>query len=152
MIITKGQKLNDNHINYAQGILKVSFPGIEGLKCVLVQKRLKFDITSDVVQILHTRGDHWIVISNLQCEQGTIYDTVYSDVDEDTRKLVYDIFDSKVNISMFKHVQKQKGGMDCGAFSIAIATLLLYRAYPISLTQSVLRPHLITCFENHLFP
>ena len=82
------------------------------------------------------------MISNLHCEQGTIYiyDTAYCDIDEETRELVGNIFDSKVDIDMFKHIQKQKEGMDCGVFSIAIATSLLHRYY-IGHTQSTLHNH-----------
>ena len=42
-----------------------------------------------VVQILHSRGDHWIVIANIECWEGkiNIYDSVYSVIDYETMKL-----------------------------------------------------------------
>ena len=152
LIIIEGQKLNDKHINYAQDLLKSMFPDVEGLRCVLIQERFKFDHRKPCVQILHTRGDHWVVVSNLQCQEGTvvIYDTVFCDVDEKTRSLVNGIFDHKVDINV-NHMHKQKGSTDCGMFSIAIATSLLCKMDPISFQQSSLRSHLICCFENNHF-
>ena len=74
------------NIDYAQGTLSASFPEIEGLRSVLIQKRLNLDFGKDVVQILFIRGNHWIVMSNFQCEQGNvnIYDILYSDIDYKT--------------------------------------------------------------------
>ena len=75
---------------------------------------------------------HWRVISNFCCETGKldVYDTVYCIVHDETRKLINGIFDKETNIAVVKHIQKQEGGTDCGAFSIAIATSLLYKAQP----------------------
>ena len=150
-IIVEGLQLNDKHIDYAQGILSASFPEIEGLRSVLIQKRLKLDIEKEVVQILFIQGNHWIVMSNFQCEQGSvnIYDSLYSDVDDETRRLVNFIFDREVSIHSVQHVPKQKGGTDCGIFAIAFATALLNKNH-FNITQSSLRSHLITCFESHV--
>ena len=40
--------------------------------------------------------------------------------------------------------------MDCGLFSIAIATSLLHGLSPGLHKQSLLQPNLISCFENIL--
>ena len=65
-IIENGLKLNDKHINCVQSLLNLQFPNTEGLKCTLIQTRIKVDITKDIVQIVHCRGNHWVVI----VEQG----------------------------------------------------------------------------------
>ena len=63
--IVNNNRLNDKHINFAQGLLKSQFSSIEGLQCTLYQSRLKLDCTRPLVQIVHTHGDHWVVISNI---------------------------------------------------------------------------------------
>ena len=110
-IIENGLKLNDKHINCVQSLLNLQFPNTEGLKCTLIQTRIKLDITKDIVQIVHCRGNHWVVISNLLCGAGKIhvYDTVYSNVDDQTRKVIDNMFEGKVVIDVFESVQKQQG-------------------------------------------
>ena len=66
LMIENGQKLSDKHVNFAQAILRVQFPQCEGLQNTLLQNQLKWCATSKIVQIIHVRGDHWVVISNVQ--------------------------------------------------------------------------------------
>lgn len=152
LAIVDGERLCDKHINYAQGLLKLKFSDIQGLECVLLQDRLRFDYQKPTVQILHVRGDHWVVLLNLQCEKSTvfIYDTVYTDIDEQTRCLVDLMFDGKVQINV-NCIQKQLGSTDCGVFVITIATSLLWGCYPVMLQQSSLRTHFIYCLESNYF-
>ena len=41
-LIEEGNKLNNNHINYTQAMLKLAFPNIEGLQNTLLQDRLNW--------------------------------------------------------------------------------------------------------------
>ena len=107
-------------------------------------------MSTDIVQILHVRGNHWVVISNLQCHDNEIkyYDTIYNDIDQQTQDLLDNMFGENVTVTVDTQVQKQKGDKDCGVFCIAIATSLLHNQAPGPFTQPLLRPHLIYCIEN----
>ena len=142
-VIENGKQLNDKHINFAQALLTTQYATVEGLKSTLYQWRFKLDCTKRLVQILHTRGNHWIVISNVECGTGkiSVYDTLYSDIDDTTKKLIHSATNSKLDI-VLESVQKQEGGQDCGVFAIAICTSLL-GGYTMKFSQALLRPHLI---------
>ena len=103
-----------------------------------------------IVEILHVRGNHWVVISNLLCRDNEIkyYDTVYNDIDQRIQDLLNNMFGEDVTVTVDTQVQIQKGDKDCGVFCIAIATSLLYNQTPGPFTQSLLHPHLIYCIEN----
>ena len=72
--ILMGEKLNDRHIDVAQGVLKQQFPGIlSGLRSSLLQKKKqpKADCQQQI-QIIHSRGNHWIVASAVLAEDGQV--------------------------------------------------------------------------------
>jgi len=143
-------RLNDRHINFVQALLKNQFSLCNGLQNTLLQGRHTYDVNTKIVQILHVRDNHWIVISNLLCPDNEVryYDTVYSDIDQQTHDLLKNMLGDDVTVTVDSQVQKQKGDKDCGVFCIAIATSLLHNQSPGPFTQSLLRPHLIYCIEN----
>jgi len=143
-------RLNDRHINFAQTLLRNQFSQCYGLQNTLLQGRHEYDVSTKIVQILHVRGNHWVVISNLLCHDNEIkyYDTIYNDIDQRTQDLLNKMFGEDVTVTVDTQVQKQKGDKDCGVFCIAIATSLLHNQTPGPFTQSLLRPHLIYCIEN----
>ena len=97
-----------------------------------------------IVEILHVRGNHWVVICNILCRDNEIkyYDTVYNDIDQRIQDLLNNMFGEDVRVTVDTQVQIQKGDKDCGVFCIAIATSLLYNQTPGPFTQSLLHPHL----------
>ena len=108
----------------------------------------------EIVQGCHIWNDHWIVVPNilLGINKIDIFDTVYSDIDEDMKVLVSGMFDQPVELEVYPSLEKQNGGMDCGVYCIAVCASLLHRA-PMNYYQSLLRPKLISCFENfHISP
>ena len=148
--IQEGSWLSDMHINFAQSLLKLQFKNVEGLQDTVYQNKFKFDSTKKIIQILHISGNHWIVISNIRCgnEKMHIYDSLYTGIGEQAKELILSIFDYRaLSLSMFPEVQKQEGSNDCGVFAIATATSILF-GLPIKFTQSLLRPHLVNCFEK----
>ena len=151
VIIESGGMLSDKHMNFAQRLLKSQFPETQGLDSTLLQHKLKLNSCQSVVQILHSRTNHWIVVSNLPAAEADgkmfVYDSIYTDIDDQTRKIIGDIFEQEIEIVVPQSTQKQKGSTDCGVFSIAIATSLLH-SQPILFTQSLARSHLISCFQN----
>ena len=149
LMIEEQRRLNDRHINFAQAMLRSQFPQCAGLRNTLLQHRTEFSATDDIVQILHTRSDHWVVLSNIHCT-GTelcLYDTVYNDIDDSTMALIQSMFTENITVTVAQ-VQKQHGDVDCGVFSVAIATSLLHGLSPGPYVQALLRPHTISCFEK----
>ena len=150
-LVIEGQcQLNDRHINFVQAMLRAQFPKCDGLQNTLLQNQVRLTIAHKMVQILHVRNNHWVVISNVHCSGDDLkmYDTVYDDIDSSTMALLNSMFEENINVSMVPRLQKQKGDVDCGIFSTAIATSLLHGLSPGPYKQSLLRPHLISCFEN----
>ena len=143
LMIEEQHQLNDRHINFVQAMLRIQFPKCDGLKNTLLQNQVRLTIANKIVKILHIRNNHWVVISNVHCSGDSLsmYDTVYDD-------MLSSMFEENINVSIVPQVQKQQGDMDCGIFSIAIATLLLHDLSPGPYKQSLLRPYLISCFEN----
>ena len=127
--IERGDWLDDNHINFAQNLIKVQF-NIEGLQSTLLQKPCR--PTVNRLQIVHTRGNHWIVASTIFSSPGvvTVYDTLYDTVDSDTADIILNLFGGNhLRINMAT-IQKQRGLNDCGVFSIANAVELAKRSDP----------------------
>ena len=92
---------------------------------------MKLTLHSNLVQILHIRTNHWIVISNLQSEATCIsvldvYDMTHDQVDDMTRKIITSIFEENLQSNPVKDFQKQNDVTDCGIFAIAVATSLLH--------------------------
>ena len=109
VLIETNQRLSDKHINFAQAMLHGQFPQCDGLKNTLLQGRHKYSSGIKMVQILHVRGDHWVVISNLMSlgYEIRLYDTVYSDIDQSTKALLIKMFDKEVYITVDGELQKQ---------------------------------------------
>ena len=150
LMIEEQHQLNDCHMNFVHAMLRTQFPKCNGLKNTLLQNQVRLTIANKIVQILHIRNNQWIVISNVHCsgDDLSVYDTLYDDIDSSTMALLSSMFEENINVSIVPQVQKQQGDVDCGVFSFAIATLLLHDLSPGSYKQPLLRPHLISCFEN----
>ena len=84
---SKTMWLNDTHITCAQTLLEHQFPQYGGLQCTVLQqtKSLK-SLPAESLQILHTRSNHWIAVSTVNCtkEDITVYDSKYSRLSSDT--------------------------------------------------------------------
>lgn len=93
-VLYDGKQLNDNHISFAQGLLKYQFPCLNGLKSSLLQRKQQRKIQYGV-QIIHSRGNHWIVASSLGCSdnQVNVFDSLYTSVDDDTKSVVFNLFE-----------------------------------------------------------
>ena len=78
--IDSGNWLGDNHINFAQNIIKSQF-NIQGLQNTLLQKSSV--PSANELQIAHTWGNHWTVTSTILSFPGTVtvYDSLYDEID-----------------------------------------------------------------------
>ena len=120
-----GEWLSDAVINCAQDLLKTSYPDTGGLQ----KTTLAFTLSYAVVQIMNTRDNHWITVSNIGCpvDHINVYDSMpYCSTSKRTKEEICSIlFSSAEEITLdFPCDRKQKGGSDCGLFSIAYATTL----------------------------
>ena len=70
------------------------------------------------------------MISNIlsEAKKIDIFDSVYSDIEENTEALVSGMFDQPVELKVYSNLEKQKGSMDCGVYCIAVCASLLHRA------------------------
>ena len=152
-IISKGDWLNDKIINFVQAILKKQFPMVLGLQSTLLQTKKPSSVEKNnrQLQIVHSRGNHWIVASTLVSfgPKVMVYDSVYQNIDSGTECVIKNLFGHSLTIHMV-HIPKQDGGQDCGVFAIAIATALAYgmNVATLKFNQVAMRPHLIQCIES----
>lgn len=77
-------KLNDRH-----RLLHNQFPDAEGLRHTLLQKRKPLKKIASGLQIIHDRGDHWIIASNIGHDNVRVYDSV---IEQDTREVILNLF------------------------------------------------------------
>ena len=150
--VLAGEKLSDQHIHIAQCLIKEQFPHVKGLQSTLLQLKhgLTYEAGTDHLQVIHSRGDHWVLASTVGCEGGTVnlYDSVYHSLDEVTLQVVHNLF-QHFSINMISS-QKQEGGTDCGLFVIASATAIAFGVNPTTVTfkQTSMRGHLVKCFKE----
>ena len=91
--LLRNGKLNDRHINYAQRMLHSQFPHAEGLGHTLLQKRKQLKKTVSGLQIIHDRGDHWVVALNVAgYDNVQVYDSVYLVIEQYTRDVISNLF------------------------------------------------------------
>ena len=156
--IEVGHRLKDYHINFAQAIIKNQL-SIEGLQCTLLQKT--HQTPNNKLQIVHSRGNHWIVACVLFSAVGSVdvYDSIFNTLDNESIVVIRYLFQNpNIKINMIK-VQKQKGYDNCGLFAIAntvqlarkfVAKTIAYanRCDPgkLKYQQSEMRSYLVDCF------
>ena len=152
-IIIDGEQLNDKHVDFAQLLLKMRFLGFNGLPSTLLQsKKQPLASTKHVVQVVHSRGDHWITISTVNADEDmvNVYDSIYTVLDKDTTITIHKLLQVSPRQTQMVHIQKQEGVKDCGVFSIAVATALAHHLDPATLKfhQAIMRQHLVDCFDQ----
>ena len=132
LILQSGQ-LSDNHIDFAQELLKKQFPSICGLQSTLLVSvswcsRVSLLKNSLFVQIVFSKNrKHWITVSVSGSQSSIkIYDYVFTTVEDDTRKLCDKWFGSERKVEIIKCAQ-QEGGTDCGVYAIGYCVSLAYK-------------------------
>ena len=148
--ITSGEMLSDIPINLAQQLLKKQFPSLNGLQSTLLQSKPRTgEVPDNKLQIIHSRGNHWIVASTVGCTNTIcVYDSLYNTLDKGTLDVVMNLFGSSM-VKMME-CQKQAGGRDCGLFAIAYATAISHGVDPtcMKMNQSTMRNHLSKCLKE----
>ena len=156
-ILATGEKLTDQHMNFAQTLLRLQFPELNGLQSTLYQSRsTALKANRNALQIIHSRGDHWIVATTIECDLGEVrvFNSVYESQDDETHQTIRRMFGSNTSLLQVSTVNalKQQGGNDCGMFAIAISTCLAFGGDPTKMVicQARMRDHLLKCFEDKL--
>jgi len=72
--------LSDIPVNNACQIIKAQFPYLRGLQSMLLQLKKSAIILKEQVKVIHDRGDHWIVASNMGCKPKEVNFTIQSSV------------------------------------------------------------------------
>ena len=155
-ILATGQKLTDQHINYAQTLLRLRFPKVNGLQSTLYQSHSKGFKANSTLQVIHSRGNHWVVATTIQCVPGEVkvFDSVYTSLDDGTNQTIQRMFGcytSPLRVTVVNK-PKQQGGNDCGIFAIAVCTCLAFGEDPSKMIvcQAGMRDHLLKCFEENM--
>ena len=156
--------LTDEHIDHVQWLISRQFPAVKGFHSVLafeskppkVEKGLK-----GFVQILNAGGSHWVVVTNIGCEENKIkvYDSLYRELSANDKMILAALLNTTFPnmIIEWPRMQRQEGLSDCALFATAVAISLCSGHDPSEQTydQSVMREHLAMCFmceELALFP
>ena len=158
---SKKEWINDDIINAAQHLLKDINPALSGFQSTACGLVLNFNSeTREFVQILYGEN-HWNVISSIGVPHGSveIFDSMYTKLSDAIKMQIANIvYTSNPHITiLFQNVQQQSGSSDCGLFSIAFATALVYGKRPENyhFNQREMRSHLLKCFQQRnmeLFP
>ena len=115
--IVMGVELSDIHINIAQRVLKQQFPEFNGLKSTLFQEKEQIltesNVTNKILIIHCEKRHHWIVASTTNITGGTndvvtVMDSVYHTIDEDTKQIIYNLFQYGPKQPTIKLIRTQK--------------------------------------------
>ena len=150
--IIRGERLNDMVINVAQKLLKSHFSKLKGFQSTLLQnKKCSSTFELNKVQIIHSRGDHWIAAATVRSEEHVveIFDSIYDSVDDGTKRVILNIFGS-LAVPQNVKIAKQTGVDDCGLYAIANATCVCFGQDPalMKFNQNLMRLHLAQCIDN----
>ena len=142
--------LNDVNINAAQKLLKKANPAVPGLQNVARGLTMNFDVEpGEFVQILHTGQGHWNTVSTIGLKHAEVqaFDSLYMCIPTIAKAQIATLLTTEeptITVS-FMDVQMQSGGYDCGLFSIASATALVFGEQPgyFLFEQTKMRAHLL---------
>jgi hypothetical protein len=160
ILLCPGQWLNDIHINLAHALLQQQFPEVGGLENCGLRAFSPCPRGRHFVQLLNTRGVHWMCVTNILQRRGgeddsmvvaAVYDSFFRTLHTDTKSALQQILQlgaKPVKVVMPPY-QKQPASQ-CGVFAIATATALLFGKDPSAITYDVakMRLHLAQCFAK----
>lgn len=114
--IFTGNLLNDRHINFAQKLLRRQFPQVDGLFYTLLQCQKPKSKIKQGIQIIHDRGNHWVVASNFECSGSGVvqlYDSVYLSIDKKTEKVIKNLFECSSIVLIDTQKQWEEKIVEC---------------------------------------
>ena len=133
-------------INAAQKLLKVDFQAkIKGLNSILLQATKNLNacvFEENKVQIIRSRGNHWIIAATEGDEQEKtvkVYDSLYNNIDDGTCSNIFGSLGASCHIKTLKQSEVD----DCGLHPVAYAPHICHGQDPIAMNfdQSLIRLH-----------
>lgn len=127
--VRKGEQLTDLQMLHTQKLPMQPFPHLNSLQPTVrgnAEKENNPPMPYQL-QIIHTHRNHWILVSNMNCEISVVnvYDSLYESIDENTRKIIINnIMFQALSVNLVTS-QKQEGVVDSGLFA---ATSLAHRS------------------------
>jgi len=127
--------------------------GIQGFQRPTLGPIRQFDImTGPFIQIVNINKNHWTCLSSIHCPPGyvDVHDSLSTPVTQEIIGLAYDLTGPALQGIRCIPVQQQKNLSDCGVFSIAFATSLLYGQNTMNVTYNInqMHPHLMECLKG----
>ena len=115
--------------------MKKANPAVPGLQDVVCGLMMNFDVEpGEFIQILHTGHGHWNTVSTIGVRHSEvqIFDSMYICIPTMAKAQIARLLNTEeASITVnFMDVQMQSGGYDCGLFSIAFATALVFGEQP----------------------
>ena len=139
--------------------MKRQFSFVLGLKSTLIAERHGGVLPQNGLQVLLVRDNHWILLSTMDCPQGSvrIYDSAFHSqplcvLKAITKALVAP--EQIVRVSVM-NMEMQCAPNDCGVYVAATMTSIAYGEDPcyLSYDSKMMRSQLAKCFEQqHLIP
>ena len=109
-------------------------------------------MTGPFIQIVHINNNHWVCFSSINSRSGyvDVYESLSSPVTQELLELAFDLTGPPFKGIRCIPVQQQTNGSDCGVFSIAFATNLVYGQSPANVTYNIsqMHPHLQHCLKG----
>ena len=116
----------------------------------MLQKRKPPKKIESGLQIIHDRGDHWVVASNVAgYDNVQVYDSVYFVIEQDS-DVISNLFPLPNNpVIEIAEMEKQRGANQYGLFAIAVATNVLSGISTQQFQEQYMESHLLACLENN---
>ncbi|CAH3127669.1 unnamed protein product [Porites lobata] len=137
-------------IHEAHILLKKISTSIQGFQRPTLGPVHQFDImTRPFIQIVNINNNHWECFSSINSPPGyvDVYDSLSTPLAQELLQLASDLTGPAFKGVRFIPVQQQKNASDCGVFSTAYDTSLVYGLNPMNVTYNIsqMRPHLLHC-------
>ena len=147
-LIFDGEKLTDKHINSVQTVLHEQFFNLNGLVLSFLQCRPLNGPTSNAIQILHIRGDHWIVAATgPRSKIVRVHDSAYSSLDQSSSKLITSFFRCSPSNAKITHDKCKSRKVTVNADSMQLQ--MPPRLHLVKIQQkSTMISHLILCLTQ----
>ena len=160
--ILDGDWLSDQHMFYAQELLRMQFPMFDGWQSTLLaQANAYIPVRMDAIQI-HMTNSHWVTslrhhetINLFDCRKvaGEWSSTLANQLCQVYRTSIRERRGNSFLAVNVAAVQMQRGMDDCGLFAIAFAlhAALGHCIEEIDFDQATMRNHLVKCFTARKF-
>ena len=161
--VVGGEWLTDDHMFYAQELLRMQFPTIDGWQSTLLaQNNGYFPAKMDAIQIHIVSDSHWVTSARLggtvtlfDCRKvgSHISSTLTHQLCQVYRTSICESAGNSFLAVNVATVQKQRGSDDCGVFAIAFAlhAALGHCLEEIEFDQATMRDHLLKCYTTRNF-